>query len=105
MGTTTVSYVAIKNPLEVSNQKILLKRCCNKYIDSLPSPRFIKTHLPFHLLPRQLREGKKKNKIIYVTRNPKDVCVSYYHHYKLLEAYQGSFENFCKLFLNDKGIM
>ncbi|XP_011302858.1 sulfotransferase 1C4 [Fopius arisanus] len=66
------------------------------------SPRFIKTHLPFQLLPRDLREGKTRAKIIYVWRNPKDTCVSFFHHSKLLEGYRGDFELFCKLFLFDK---
>ncbi|PSN58315.1 hypothetical protein C0J52_00108 [Blattella germanica] len=37
--------------------------------------------------------------IIYVARNAKDTCVSYYHHCKLMEGYSGSFEDYCKLFL------
>ncbi|XP_003424762.3 luciferin sulfotransferase-like [Nasonia vitripennis] len=72
------------------------------FIDRLPSPRFIKTHLPFNLLPRQLRTGEKKPKIIYVARNAKDTCVSYYHHCKLLEGYRGDFDEFCSLFLGGK---
>ncbi|XP_046610967.1 luciferin sulfotransferase-like [Neodiprion virginianus] len=72
------------------------------FIRKLPSPRYIKTHLPFQILPRQIRNGEKKPKIIYVARNPKDTCVSYCHHCKLLEGYRGSFDDFCKLFLADK---
>jgi hypothetical protein len=41
--------------------------------------------------------------IIYVARNVKDTCVSYYHHCKLLEGYTGSFEDYCKLFLGGSG--
>ncbi|XP_029040843.2 luciferin sulfotransferase-like [Osmia bicornis bicornis] len=72
------------------------------YVKNKPNPRFIKTHLPFHLLPRQIRTGEKKPKIIYVVRNPKDTCVSYYHHCKLIEGYHGDFNTFCRLFLGDK---
>lgn len=72
-------------------------------IAKLPSPRFIKTHLPFHLLPLQLRTQKKEAKIIYVTRNPKDACISFYHHHKMFEGYKGEFEKFCELFLDGKG--
>ncbi|XP_076677958.1 luciferin sulfotransferase isoform X2 [Andrena cerasifolii] len=72
------------------------------YAKSQASPRFIKTHLPFHLLPRQIRTGERKPRIIYVARNPKDTCVSYYHHCRLMEGYSGGFNSFCRLFLGDK---
>lgn len=41
------------------------------------SPRMIKTHLPAHLLPKQIWSVKPK--IIYVARNPMDVAVSMYY--------------------------
>ncbi|XP_011302859.1 sulfotransferase 1 family member D1 [Fopius arisanus] len=73
-----------------------------KLCDDLPSPRLIKTHLPFKLLPRDLREGKTGAKIIYVRRNVKDNCISYYHHVRIMEGYRGNFHEFCQLFLADK---
>ena len=44
--------------------------------------RFIKTHLPFHLLPDQISE--KNAKIIYIHRDPKDMMVSYYFFARML---------------------
>ncbi|OXU28963.1 hypothetical protein TSAR_015793 [Trichomalopsis sarcophagae] len=99
-GTTTTGWVSIRNPMDRQFPDIFAKSVENAA--SLPSPRFLKTHMPYHLLPRQLRTRDKQCKIIYITRNPKDTCVSYYHHYKMLEAYCSTFENFCKLFLGDK---
>ncbi|XP_033230911.1 luciferin sulfotransferase-like [Belonocnema kinseyi] len=72
------------------------------FVNKLPSPRFIKTHLPFHLLPKEIRTGEKKPKIIYVSRNVKDTCVSYFHHCQLFEEFSGTFEEFCRLFLAGK---
>lgn len=73
-----------------------------EYINNLARPRFIKTHLPFNLLPRQIRTSDKTPKIIHVIRNPKDTCVSYFHHTKLFEGYRGNFGEFCRLFLAGK---
>lgn len=73
-----------------------------KFVDNFPSPRYIKTHLPFDLLPKDLREGNTGAKIIYISRNAKDTCISYFNHCRLLEGYHGNFEQFCRLFLGGK---
>merc|ERR1719319_171183 len=49
-----------------------------EFAANLPSPRVIKSHLPFEFLPPKLLDTCK---VIYVGRNPKDTCVSYYHHH------------------------
>ncbi|KAL1138260.1 hypothetical protein AAG570_009949 [Ranatra chinensis] len=67
-------------------------------VENMPSPRFIKTHLPWGLLPAQLEQVKPK--IIYVARNPKDMCISYYHYCKLIHKLNGSVEEFCELLLD-----
>ncbi|XP_037039110.1 sulfotransferase 1C4-like [Bradysia coprophila] len=69
---------------------------------SLPSPRFIKSHLPWQLLPKSLATVKPK--IIYIARNPKDTCVSFYHYMSLIHKVVGTFEEFCNLFLNNKAV-
>lgn len=94
--------------------------------------RFIKTHLPFSLLPRNLLNSGCKVisfsvdwctylsyqavvgepvikfrtlQVIYVARNPKDVVVSYYHLHRLVKNldYKGDFQEFWKCFINDRG--
>ncbi|RZC33427.1 sulfotransferase 1 family member D1 [Asbolus verrucosus] len=66
-----------------------------------PSPRSLRTHLPFQLLPKEIQYGEKKPKIIYIARNPLDVCVSYYHHSSNL-YFTGDMDEFCKLFLSGR---
>ncbi|XP_063907529.1 luciferin sulfotransferase-like [Zophobas morio] len=72
------------------------------YYKSLPSPLVVKTHLPLDLLPMQIKDGVKKPKIIYVARDSRDACISYYHHSRLIEGFKGNFEEFCELFLAGK---
>jgi len=67
----------------------------------MPSTRYIKTHLPFNLLPKQIQNGEKRPKIVYVARNPKDVCVSFYHHRVMTEGYEKSVDEFVDEFVND----
>ncbi|XP_044731509.1 luciferin sulfotransferase-like [Chrysoperla carnea] len=73
-----------------------------EYVRKKPHPRFIKTQLPWDLLPRQIRTGERKPKIIYVYRNPKDTCVSFYHHYVNIKSFGGDFNDFVELFLNGR---
>ena len=72
------------------------------YINKLNSPRIIKTHLPIQFLPDNV---ENESKVIYILRNPKDVCVSYYHFAKMsTEAeYEGNFDHFCELFVQGTG--
>jgi hypothetical protein len=46
-------------------------------LEEMPSPRITKTHLPVQLLPNNI--WVKKPRIIFISRNIKDVVVSYYH--------------------------
>ncbi|RWR99141.1 Sulfotransferase 1C2A-like protein, partial [Dinothrombium tinctorium] len=52
-------------------------------IDQTSSLKAIKTHLPFDLTPYN-----PNAKYIYAARNPKDACVSFYHHHKLFREYE-----------------
>lgn len=46
-----------------------------RYINEMEPPRFLKTHLPYDHQPKNPRA-----KFIYLTRNPLDVCVSFYYY-------------------------
>ncbi|WP_158501868.1 sulfotransferase domain-containing protein [Vitiosangium sp. GDMCC 1.1324] len=59
-------------------------------LEALESPRFFKSHLPYEDVPRGGR-------YIYVVRNLKDVAVSYYHHYLLMEDFKGGLNVFVKM--------
>ena len=50
-------------------------------------PRILKTHLHFEMLPDGVKE--KKPKVIYIARNPRDVVVSFYNHWRVLAGFTG----------------
>uniref|UniRef100_A0A3B1IHN4 Sulfotransferase n=1 Tax=Astyanax mexicanus TaxID=7994 RepID=A0A3B1IHN4_ASTMX len=54
---------------------------CPEVLKASQGPRVLTTHLPYHLLSTALQGSKAK--VIYVSRNPKDVAVSYYHFHKM----------------------
>ncbi|VDI49770.1 Hypothetical predicted protein [Mytilus galloprovincialis] len=71
-------------------------------LDSTPSPRILDTHCSFKYLPKQHIE--KKNKIVHIVRNPKDVCVSFYHHASKdkFTNFNGSWNDFFVLWMAGK---
>jgi len=61
-----------------------LEETAQDYIDKMSSPRVLKTHDKWAWVPKA-----KGVRYIYCYRNPKDVCVSYYHHMK---TFRGHYE-------------
>ena len=75
-------------------------------IKTLPSPRLMKSHLPYHTIPKS--ENKEAQcKYIYIARNPKDVAFSYFKfmasHPAVLTGYNGPWEFYAKLFVEGNG--
>ncbi len=69
-----------------------------EFVAALPSPRAIKTHLPYQMTPYH-----PEAKYIHVCRNPFDCAVSFYHHTKgFMEDYDfvnGSFDEYFECFI------
>ncbi len=61
------------------------------------------SHTPFYMFHPMVLETSK---VIYVTRNPKDVIVSFCNPHKLvkLHDFQGDVELFAKYFMNNESI-
>ena len=61
-----------------------------------PSPRLIKTHLYFKFFAKTVE--KARSKFIFLSRDPKDCIVSYFHHYQDMIGYSGSFDDFFEMY-------
>ncbi|KAK5638159.1 hypothetical protein RI129_012454 [Pyrocoelia pectoralis] len=80
-------------------------RNCKQLYDELRNKigtRFLKTHHPFSLLPKQIRDGSRTPKIIFLMRNPKDAFLSYHHLGLCALGWRANREDFAKVYLADK---
>ncbi|XP_013856262.1 sulfotransferase family cytosolic 2B member 1 [Austrofundulus limnaeus] len=76
--------------------------CADFLKASSSRPRVLTTHLPHPLLSPALQASKAR--VIYVSRNPKDVLVSFYHFHRMANFLPeaGSFSAFLHQFLEGK---
>nr|CAH0104486.1 unnamed protein product [Daphnia galeata] len=83
-------------PPEIMDNLVTIEK-----IEEMTSPRVIKSHLPFYLLPPKLLDTAK---VIYVARNPKDAIVSFFYFHKLVKMchYTGEMDDFVDYFINNK---
>ncbi|KAM7283921.1 sulfotransferase ssu-1 [Ixodes scapularis] len=82
---------------QFQKQTPFLEMAGTKVLEGAPSPRDMLTHLPF-----DEKRFNKDAKYVYVSRNPKDCAVSFYHHTRMLPEYQfedGEFSDFLDIFL------
>uniref|UniRef100_A0A3P8SJZ4 Sulfotransferase n=1 Tax=Amphiprion percula TaxID=161767 RepID=A0A3P8SJZ4_AMPPE len=73
--------------------------------DNLPtSPRLIKTHLPYQLVPKSFWE--QNCRVVYVARNAKDNMVSYYHFNRMSygQPAPGDWNTFFQNFMEGKSM-
>ncbi|KAJ6834503.1 cytosolic sulfotransferase 15-like [Iris pallida] len=71
-------------------------------MDSIPSPRLLATHIPFHFLPNSVVDSGCR--VVYLCRNPKDNFVSFWHFINKVRKNNGGeplplevgFDHFCQ---------
>jgi len=83
------------------NYSLETKREFHNFYQEVRPPRVFKAHLPYDRMPL---DKETKPKVIYVVRNPKDVAVSLYWHYKGYSFFEfdRSWDEFFELFINGK---
>ncbi|KAM6460347.1 amine sulfotransferase-like isoform 1-T3 [Liasis olivaceus] len=88
--------------ITLMNRAPWLESVFHANLPSRPSPRLFSSHLPYYLVPTGLQ--KRRGKIIYVYRNPKDVLVSGYHFTKIAPILEKpkDFDTFLEMFLAGK---
>ena len=67
------------------------------FADKMTGRRVLKAHVPIEFLPPDLT---KRCKVVYVARNPKDTCVSFFKHNQSMpgHGFIGDFAEFTELF-------
>ncbi|KAJ3698444.1 hypothetical protein LUZ61_002149 [Rhynchospora tenuis] len=71
-----------------------------QYLQTLPNPRVLGTHLSYSMLPESIKTSTCK--IVYICREPKDVLVSLWHMYsrfdwlKKTPSFNQAFNLFCE---------
>lgn len=88
-----------QKPVESESENVEQFDTLFDQFDDLPSPRLFKSHLPAHLLPKELWTIRPK--IIYTARNPKDIVVSDYHFMKNFKGVENAKNDFFDGYLND----
>ena len=65
----------------------------------MSSPRTIRSHLCFDVMPTNMCEDAK---VLVALRNPKDTIVSYYHHERLIKlfGFEGNFKEYFDIFMD-----
>jgi len=84
-----VMPVELKVPARAASMDVLAQ---------VDGPRVMATYLYYHFYKTQL--SKTRPKVIVMLRNPKDVLVSFYHHYRMCVGfgyYKGTWADFLKL--------
>ena len=109
-GTNWLAYVVqqIANPIPPSKEYLgvggaipYMESSTLEQLKGYPSPRYMYSHLPRHLMPRG-----NDVKYIVIARNPRDVAISQFHfmsNFKLID-FTGNWEEFINLFLKGKTI-
>lgn len=67
-------------------------------LERMPSPRLIKTHMPYWML-----KPAKDARILFVTREVRDTFVSCYHHHELMRRFRSSFDKFMGGMVSGRG--
>ena len=101
-GTTWIQMILYQLTTDGNMDFIHISQCIpwlerafltGRNLNEIPSPRIFKTH--WHLS----RVRQWPGRYIYVSRDGRDVAVSYFHFYKAYLGFEGTFAEFFEMFL------
>ncbi|KAG8497323.1 hypothetical protein CXB51_008530 [Gossypium anomalum] len=82
---------------------IIHKDGSTSFVNGIPSPRLLSTHLPYSLFPTRMTDDTLACHFVYICRDPKDVFVSKWHFANKLRpkelpplSLEETFDLFCK---------
>uniref|UniRef100_A0A1B0GKL4 Sulfotransferase domain-containing protein n=1 Tax=Lutzomyia longipalpis TaxID=7200 RepID=A0A1B0GKL4_LUTLO len=83
--------------LELSAVAVISKTNSIRQCAEMKGQRYMKSHLPAHLLPTDIWTVKPK--VIYCTRNPKDAAISNYHFMSRMQGWKPNFNDMMEAFM------
>jgi len=89
-GDGEMSFAHISDVFPWLERALAIRR---QDLERLPSPRMFKTHFSYRMVP------KGPGRYIYVTRDGRDVAVSYFHMQRSYARFRGSFAVFFRRFM------
>ena len=84
-------------------EKVMMEGISKQIYETEPAPRVFNTHLYFKYLPEDFR--RRRCKILYILRNPKDVAVSFYNHHSKITVYDydGPWDSYLRRYIKGDG--
>jgi hypothetical protein len=95
LGNDELEFDHISQLTPWFERSLALGRATARDFEDVRRPRIFKTHLPYGWLPR-------RGRCIYVTRDGRDVALSYYHLYRNYLGFTDDFEAFFERFISGK---
>ena len=89
--------------IERVKEMVMLEGMTKQNYETESAPRVFNTHIYFKYLPEDFR--RRRCKILYILRNPKDAAVSFYNHHSKIKEYEydGQWDSYLRRYIKGDG--